>query len=651
MAPPETRHRLGWRLGLGIYGLALAIRALHLLLIHDAAWFDLKMGDSDFFHSWALELSGGDWIGSGVFWYAPMYPYFMGLVYAIFGEDTIWLRAVQITIGAGSAVLLAAAAARLWSRRVGIACGALVALYGPAVYFDALCHKPVLAFFFLALVLFLLASVTDAAGTARRWFGLGAALGALILTRENAMAFAILIPVWLLVHHRSLPWVRRALLLGAFAGGIALIVAPVAIRNKVVGGELHLTAANFGDNFYKGNNPKATGAYVSLRPGRANPVYEREDAIAMAEAAEGRELSPSEVSSWLTEQSLDYIAEQPRHWLGLMFRKTALFFNATELADTEDLYTYAESSFVLRGLATLLHFGVLAPLAVLGLVVTGRDWRRNWLYYLLAAAYAGSIIVFYVFGRYRYPIVAFLLLFAAVGISHAPAFWRDASRRARAALVLVLLTAAVACNWPMHSKTEMRALMHTNAGTTLLGRGELEAAELELRKAIALSPGYADAHYNLGTLLKDAGRIDEAMEAYAEAIRHGPKLAAAWENMGALLMTRGEAQAGIDHFRMALRHAPNRAIAWANLGGALCSTGAFEEGIQALRRARQLDPTEEQAGRNLVSAYVHYAGQLAAAGRVPEARQALRSALAEAGPGALPGLVAAIRGRLEALGH
>ena len=61
-------------------------------------------------------------------------------------------------------------------------------------------------------------------------------------------------------------------------------------------------------------------------------------------------------------------------WLGLMGRKIVLLLNATEIIDTEDQYTYAKWSPAVRLSGAVLHFGVLAPLAFVGLLVS---WNRR----------------------------------------------------------------------------------------------------------------------------------------------------------------------------------------------------------------------------------------------------------------------------------
>ncbi len=59
------------------------------------------------------------------------------------------------------------------------------------------------------------------------------------------------------------------------------------------------------------------------------------------------------------------------------------------------------------------HFGMLMPLAIAGMIATWPDRRRLSIVYALALAYAASVVMFFVFARYRYPLVPFLILFAA----------------------------------------------------------------------------------------------------------------------------------------------------------------------------------------------------------------------------------------------
>src|SRR5260221_586845 len=109
--------------------------------IRRAPFFSVLMGDSGGYDEWARRIAAGEWLGHEVFYQAPLYPYFLGIVYAIAGRHLLVVRIVQAVIGSASCALLALAAARLFSRRVGIAAGLILAFYAPAIFFDGLLQK------------------------------------------------------------------------------------------------------------------------------------------------------------------------------------------------------------------------------------------------------------------------------------------------------------------------------------------------------------------------------------------------------------------------------------------------------------------------------------------------------------------------------
>src|SRR5262249_2620265 len=173
----------------------------------------------------------------------------------------------------------------------------------------------------------------------------------------------------------------------AFVAGLAIVLAPVVIRNAYVGGGFYVTTSQFGPNFYIGNNPRADGTYQSLRYGRGAPEYERTDATELAERALGRSLTPADVSRYWRDKALDFVTSEPGAWLKLMARKVALLLNAREMVDTESQETHAEYSWPLRVLGAVGHFGVLVPLALVGLIVTWPMRRRLRILYAMTLLY------------------------------------------------------------------------------------------------------------------------------------------------------------------------------------------------------------------------------------------------------------------------
>jgi tetratricopeptide (TPR) repeat protein len=607
-------------LAVAIFLVSLSVRLVHLFQTRRAPFFTLLMGDAQSYHAWAQRLASGDWIGSDVFYQAPLYPYFLGLVYTLFGEAPMTVRLCQAVIGSLACVWLALAACRLFSRPAGIVAGLMLAFYAPAIFFDGLIQKSVLDVFLLSLALALLSAlivrrarpstslvlrqaqddpehIERSKGRRWPWLWVGVTLGCLTLSRENAVVFAAAILFWLLWQQRHL--VRERLALAAFLlAGLAIVLLPVAARNRVVSGEFHLTTSQFGPNFYIGNNEAASGTYQPLRFGHGDPRYERQDATELAEQAMGRRLTPAEVSRYWTWRALEYIWTQPGDWLELMGRKIMLAWNAAEVADTEDQLSYADWSIVLGAASRVWHFGVLAPLALFGVWTTWPRRAELALLYLLPAAYVLALIAFAVMARYRYPLVPFLILFASAGVADAGRLLRAAPWRLASGLAAAILF-AVFCNWPVYSMAEMRAITQTNVGTELQAQGKLDEAIALYRAALARDPRDAVTRSNLGAALAAQGRLDDAIAEYRTALDLAPRDADIHYNLANALMAQGKLVDAASQFRVALQIEPALAEAHLNLGNALVALGQAEEAAAHYRRAIDLRPDGVDAINNL----------------------------------------------------
>ena len=601
------------RIALAIFGLALAVRLVHVWQLRSAPFFDLAMGDAQSYHAWGLEIAGGDWMGGETFYQAPLYPYFLGLVYTLFGPSLLAVRLCQIVLGSAACALLAIAGRRLFSKEAGIVAGLMLAVYAPAIFLDGLIQKTALGLFLLCLLLALLARLVTEPGRPRAWLWPGVVLGALVLTRENALVFAAVLLGWLVVSRDT--GRRHLARAGALTLGLALVLLPVAARNQAVGGEFLLTTAQFGPNFYIGNNPDADGTYRPLVPGRGDPRFERRDATQIAEREVGAPLTPGEVSSYWTGRALEYVRTQPGDWLRLTGRKVMLTLNGSEVADTEDQLSHADWSVPLRLAGHVWHFGLLAPLGAAGICLTWGRRRQLRPFHLMLAAYAASVVLFAVMGRYRHPLAPLLMLFAAAGtvavwqMARTRSGWRTPQAVWAGGLAAGLL---VFCNWPVLSMSDMRAITALNVGTELQAEGRLDEAVEQYRQVLALTPDDALAHSNLGTALAAQDRLDEAVGHYERALALAPGDADAHSNLGNALLSLGRADEGVASLRRALDVDPGSAEAHAALGIALHDGGDLVDAIVHLRRAIDLGVVTAELHNRLGIA-------LGSAGRLDEA--------------------------------
>ncbi|HMC78192.1 MAG TPA: tetratricopeptide repeat protein, partial [Vicinamibacterales bacterium] len=582
---------------------------------------------------WAQQIAGGQWLGSEIFYQTPLYPYLLAVVFKLAGHSLDIVRVLQAVFGAAACALLGHAGRRFFDDRAGIIAALLLAFYPPAIFFDGLIQKSSLDIFLVTLVLALAAEFD----TRRQWpwvAALGVAMGALVLNRENAAVWVPVISVWLLSlgsRARGVAWAAL------FVAAVFAVLLPVGIRNYKVGGEFVLSTSQLGPNFYIGNNPRASGSYESLVPGRGDAVYERADATALASKAEGRPLSPGEVSAYWVRQSFSHIREHPHQWARLLGKKVLLTINAAEIPDTESIAAYAESSALLRGLRWL-DFGIVLPLAAFGAWTSRSQWRRLLVLYAMAASLALAVALFYVVARYRHPLVPIVLLFSGAGLSmlfdrqRVSTAKATTGRRARKTepapapgrgrdLVPGLALAgclAIVTHIPMkvvHDQT------YVNLGGFYLRSGRAAEAIPVLRQAVSVDPGDPAAHLQLGLAYVEAGDAEGALAALTEAARLGPESGEAQGALGTTLREMDRAGEAIPHLRDAARLLPDSAVMHTNLGLALMETGKPAEAIVEHRRAVALTPDAASPHNNLALA-LHQSGDVRAA--VPEYETALR---------------------------
>ena len=458
--PPSPDVPSARRHALLIVTVALAVRLLHLWQLSATPFATVLMGDALSYDTWARTLADGDWWGTEVFYQAPLYPYLLGLIYAVFGADPMHARLVQALLGAGSSVMLGTAVRWLIGPRAGLVAGLLLALYAPGIFLDSLLQKSAVDVACVTLIMLAVAALVTRRSGALAWWGLlGLAVGALALTRENALVWIAVLAAWAFVGAEARA-IGRLRVVSVYLAGVLLLLGPVAYRNYLIGGEWFVTTAQFGPNFYIGNHAGADGSYVSLRPGRGSPEFERRDATDLAQQAQGRTLSPAEVSAYWRDEALAFIVREPAAWAALMARKALLLINAREAVDTEAQESYAEWSWPLRMLGPVTHPGVLLPLVAVGAWGLWPTRRRFHVLALLGATLAGATLAFYVLARYRYPLVPFLIVPAAAALADLARLrnLRSNARGQAVAVGAVALLLALLAHWPLLPPDRSRAI-------------------------------------------------------------------------------------------------------------------------------------------------------------------------------------------------
>jgi Flp pilus assembly protein TadD/4-amino-4-deoxy-L-arabinose transferase-like glycosyltransferase len=646
----------------GLWAVALGVRLIYLYEVSDSPMWQVVMGDARSYDTWARSLVEGDWLGTEVFYQAPLYPYFMGIVYAALGDGPWVLRIVQCSLGATGCVLLAVAGARLVTNRVGLTAGLLLAIYPPAIFFDGLIQKTALTSFLLCGLLAITAGLARRPASFWRWSLVGGIAGLLSLLRENALILVVLAPAWIVSDFGDHPRSQRIGWIGAFVLGVVAILAPVAARNGIVGGEWHLTTSQFGPNFFIGNYADADGLYTPLLPDRGDPLFERTDAITIAEEELGRPLTPREVSRYWTREAISDIALHPLRWVGLLFRKLWLTCNAMEIIDTEDQYTYAEYSLLLSSLMSVWHMGVLLPMAIFGaaLLFPRRTWRRRlaWPGFLIVG-YTASVLLFFVLGRYRFPLVPPLLIFASTGLWEVyriarlrffnprlprgarARVGRSALPRLAGGLAMAAGTAALVNVFPYPVERAM-AVTRENLGEHLFAAGDPPQEVIaEYDRAVSLTPDNAPLRSNYAQVLWKLDRRDAARAQLEIAIREAPDDAGIRVELGLMLRDLDDFEGAARRFRESMNaasdapeppyHLAVTLLTWSNRLSAAATADALSQGMATSARTQEMSANLAKARTFRLEAVKLLRRSLSLDPDSEASHAALGSALAELG--------------------
>ncbi|HLC95257.1 MAG TPA: glycosyltransferase family 39 protein, partial [Patescibacteria group bacterium] len=323
-----------------LIGVATLVRLGYIAFLARYEILRLPILDAEYYVEWATNIIQHGWLGERIFFTEPLYAYLLALFLKIFGEHT-WLPAMlglQFVLGALFPVLLFAVGTKLFSRSIGIVAGLIAALYGPFVFYDGLLLKTSLEVYSIPLFLLVFWHAMEHPKT-RTFVFAGLMLGVIALIKGNVLIFVPLACLFIFFFLEPFVLQRRLLFIGAFVMGVIACIAPITLRNYLVGQDIVPTNYSIGLVLYQGNWWGGDGSTARvpsfLRP---HPKYEERDAVGMAESYQGHVLKPSEVSRFWMSKTLAEITDAPNHFLATLWHKVLLLLNYREYSDN---YSYA----------------------------------------------------------------------------------------------------------------------------------------------------------------------------------------------------------------------------------------------------------------------------------------------------------------------
>ena len=336
-----------------------------------------------------------------------LYTGFVAGVYALFGRHPLLVRLLSAVIsGILLPLMLYRLSHRVWPGREKLALltAALGAIYAYFILFGAMIQTE--AFFIIAvlwslersLALLDLYRTPTATVTTYLWTAvtLGISLGLAALLRQSILPWAVVLFALLLVAGWKQQQLQAALT-SLFAAGLTLLafILPFTIRNYQVYGDFLLLNSNAGYAMYSAQHPLHGTSFQAFTPA---PLPDDLDPLPQNEAQWDRALMA---------RGLQFVTEDPGRYAMLSLSRIVDYF----------MFWPARETSLVNNIGRVLSFAIFLPFMLYGLWLSLSEWRRYWLLYAFIAFYSLIHILTWAMIRYRLPVDAVLLLFAALAIA------------------------------------------------------------------------------------------------------------------------------------------------------------------------------------------------------------------------------------------
>jgi 4-amino-4-deoxy-L-arabinose transferase-like glycosyltransferase len=378
---------------------------------------------------------------------APLYSYAVAVIYGLFGRGGLQIGLFHILLDSITIALVYDISRRLFqtdgigengvrAEWVGFGAAFLTALYPYLIFQNLTLIDTPLFMTLLHLFIWLMILLREQENYNRKTLFLtllvGLLLGIATLARAILPLFAVLTALWFLFRLSFLQTVLRLLPVAILS---FLVLLPWFIRNHEIYGSFVPVALNTGENIWQGNNamtvPLFRAGYdaqwsdpppASVRgdPYRNNQILTQAGLKYLKE-------NPQAIPELLWVKFLSYwsIEITPRRNL-LSGQSFALDENGDLLvldnpeADKQDVETMAQyESGLLDTVARpvhMLYFGSLLLLAMIGMMLSIKQWRELSLLIFLQLSMMVMYLIFHPSTRYRVPTDPLLFAFSAYAL-------------------------------------------------------------------------------------------------------------------------------------------------------------------------------------------------------------------------------------------
>ena len=395
-----------------VAALALGLRAAYVI------GFPLRTAAGDAYQydaiGWNIASGAGFSIHPGVPTpeRAPGFPFFLSIVYSLFGHSLLIATLAQAALGALICLLLYDITRRLFDERTAMAAALFVCFFPVSVAYTGLLLSETLFTFFFVLSMWLFVRSEGGEKKVQLVFS-GAALGLTTLIRPTTILFPAGIFIALLLSGTGRPFRKTALAVLAFV----LVILPWTARNYVRFG-VFMPVATGGSTCLYATGRMAEGGTYSQGFEEIDVKWKE------FEKSEEFSLGPNPYITFdrrLKEEGFKKIKNNLSGYVSVVLKRMPKYWLSSHSSvfgvdkPLGEYYAGGDYAPIFFRAGLLLFHGVIFLLTVLGMFYSRRTFKK-WAVFFLILLYFNMHAFFDMCPRYFVPIFPFMFIFSAVAV-------------------------------------------------------------------------------------------------------------------------------------------------------------------------------------------------------------------------------------------
>ncbi len=348
------------------------------------------------------------------------YPLFLAGVYKVFGTDQAAVRLVNSFLEIITSVFFFLICLKLFDEKWSlITLGIFAFLPSNILFSQTVLTEPVFGMLAVMLLYYCLREEVD-----NKIFFIGLIWGYAVLIRSSFSLSVFLMLIYIYIKRKQLfegfktKRLKRVFQYSfIFILGVALVIAPWLIRNKIVIGTFTI-ATQGGFTFWSGSNPNATGTWY-YKIEESNPMFNISDEVERDRA--------------FYREGINYALKNPHKFIVTGFKKIGylfsserlilLYFTQSDSTGKTSTEVYKSVNPFLIGLTNIPYFAVML-FGIWGLLAFR---EKRFFIYGFIITWMITFFLFVALARYHYVLIPFFVLGTAKFLMEGKLIWRELS--------------------------------------------------------------------------------------------------------------------------------------------------------------------------------------------------------------------------------